>query len=590
MPQPLLQHILHHNLSELPTEIILRIFEFLPSSSLTALLLTSVHTSLVATAVLSSRSHHINDLEDLRSFTHDIPFLLIPWFMTSSHFSESKTSKYSTYSVNSAKKSTSFSPYFSHQLKRKQLGPIFYRAGTMILFAKHFTRLIPEARLLLGFGYAMVLAWFMCLFYLVPFWGALSLYFAMDLVDLFSRSMAIFIHSLPLSMLCFFLPKSHPLHPQQPPEAPRVPAQLIRRLKFSASAHITPGQNEPLRCCGLAGTGWDLDRYEIDPNVDTTITGKAATANLTQPSTIHSNTKPTPFWGLMSSYTPWHLYLLTHTLSLHPAIQNLTLSRISLAWWFRLHPVPHLQILILHACELDETGIGLVAQAFPGLLGLVLRGSEVRCGGWDVESIRRGSADRTSSSTIPSLHSQTNTPPEYLGTPTGWWSKHRTVKNGPDPSVTHFTSLRIVRFEMCPASCAVDAVRMVLDRCPTVERIEFVGCGLEEETFLEGNVSGVVVEFERIAFDRAGSYKAGSLWWEGQSRFAEKIETVIKRTGCQIVNKTQSSDNEIDEEQEFAPASTPPGFRKCIVIQGQALFGLRDKWYIHVRASRVWGQ
>lgn len=47
--------------------------------------------------------------------------------------------------------------------------PLFYRTATMLLFGRHFVRLVPEAKSLLGLGYAIVLAWFMVLFYTVPF-------------------------------------------------------------------------------------------------------------------------------------------------------------------------------------------------------------------------------------------------------------------------------------------------------------------------------------------------------------------------------------------------------------------------------------
>ncbi|KAJ3025699.1 hypothetical protein HK097_006630, partial [Rhizophlyctis rosea] len=39
--------------------------------------------------------------------------------------------------------------------------PVFYRTATMLLFGKHFALLVPEARHMLGIGYAFVLASFM---------------------------------------------------------------------------------------------------------------------------------------------------------------------------------------------------------------------------------------------------------------------------------------------------------------------------------------------------------------------------------------------------------------------------------------------
>ncbi|KAI9351442.1 hypothetical protein BDR26DRAFT_428865 [Obelidium mucronatum] len=298
----------------------------------------------------------------------------------------------------------------------------------------------------------------------------------------------------------------------------------------------------------------------------------------------------------MSSYTPWHLFLLTHTLALHPDITHLTLSRISLAWWFRLHPVPQLQVLILHSCELDETGIGLVAQAFQGLLGIVLRGSEVRCGGWDMESIRRGSAATISNrnvspaSTLEAVENELNGPGSVAK---GWWSTKHAYNA--DPSVSVFKSLRVVRFEMCAASCAVDAVRMVLDRCPTVERVEFVGCGVEEQLFLEG-VAGGVVEWEGVGPDRTGcearNQGQGTLWWEGQKRFKEKIENRISMTQVHL-QSTKQEIGEVNQDEETTQdnqSSSLAGCRKCIVIQGDVLNGLRDKWYQHVKSRQnFWG-
>ncbi|KAJ3062760.1 hypothetical protein HDU98_001382, partial [Podochytrium sp. JEL0797] len=373
----------HHNASQhktllhLPPEILFRIFELLPTSSLSSLLVTSpnvTNVSLVASCIMTTRSHYVLTLEDLRSFTHDVPVTCMTNRTTTTEF--------------------------SHQLKKKQIGPVFYRSGTMILFARHFTRLIPEARVLLGVGYAMVLAWFMCLFYLVPFagemhpfcslfvvivfsphlnsQGALTLYFAMDIVDLSTRSLSSLLHSLPTSLLAALLPQTHPLHPLHPPVAPHVPAHLVHRLTFAAPvAPIVAGLSEPLRCCGLAGTAWSLGGRE--GFVESTLTGQPC-VDLEGPLTVGEGAagggKSVPFWGLMSSYTPWHLYLLTHSISEHPEVTHLTLSRISLAWWFRVERVPNVQVLVMHACELDETGIGLVARACVGVKGFVLRGSE----------------------------------------------------------------------------------------------------------------------------------------------------------------------------------------------------------------------
>ncbi|KAJ3067299.1 hypothetical protein HDU98_009521 [Podochytrium sp. JEL0797] len=161
---------------------------------------------------------------------------------------------------------------------------------------------------------------------------------------------------------------------------------------------------------------------------------------------------------------------------------------------------------------------------------------------------------------------------------------------------------------MCRASCALDAVRMVWDRCPTVERVEFVGCGGEGEAFLENDAGGVV-EFERVEsvdVDAVGACcvgeegrAVGSLWWEGSRGFGDKIDACIRGTEERLermmveeasVSKEGGEDEEVVVD-EFVPVLVPAGFRKCIVIQGDSLDGFRDKFYIHAktRLQNVWG-
>ncbi|KAJ3127033.1 hypothetical protein HK100_009976 [Physocladia obscura] len=663
-------------LSHLPPELLHQIFCILPSSSLAALLYTAPKISAVAVALLSSRCHYINDLDDLRAFTHDLPFL----HSTPSSIIAHRRLSSQNFSLSAASSSLlrPVHPNLMYQLKQQQIGPMFYRAGTMILFARHFTRLIPEARVLLGVGYAMVLAWFMCLFYLFPFLGALTLYFAMDVVDLVCRSAFQLFYSLPLFLLATILPKTHYLHPSQPPREPRIPGLLIRRLKFTAAtAPLIADQTEPQRCCGLAGTGWD-NHYETTPTpTDTTITGKPAHPSpLSQLSSLPvaaattatataatggllatQKTATAPFWGLMSPYTPWHLYLLTHTLATHEEITHLTLSRISLAWWFRLHPVSQLRVLVLQTCEMDETGIGLVAKAFEGVRGVVLRGSEVRCGGWDVESIRRGSSSASPSHSGggdsdegDSGNGGSDDDDYEESDEKGWWGKRSastteavTMKaTSENSTVSLFKSVRVVRFEMCATACAIDAVRMVLDRCPIVERVEFVGCGIDDEVFLEADAGGIV-EFETIhdcrtesSYEENGSqglHDSGvvvpegivvhnELWFEGQRNFEERIDCCIIATRRFLkeraavaaavlavqqelypsnTNLNVDSNNTINIgaeevfnleetesvlEDDFIPLETPAGFRKCIVVQGKSLQGLRNKWYMHVKSRQ----
>jgi hypothetical protein len=163
---------------------------------------------------------------------------------------------------------------------------------------------------------------------------------------------------------------------------------------------------------------------------------------------------------------------------------------------------------------------------------------------------------------------------------------------------------------MCEASCALDAIRMVLDRCPQVERIEFVGCGPEETTFFE-DLEGCQVEFEvdrncsdglklrpgALSAYLASRYGTGlydgsnvgrrsgrvlnvsgeiqglrsSLWWESRTDSIEGIEAAIAKTAARIAETKRlealadslgrravesDSESESDEEEDFAGAGS----------------------------------
>jgi hypothetical protein len=118
-------------------------------------------------------------LDDLRAFAHDDPNPPSPELAQRQTLDSSKTFINVTPGIKAStaipasenSKSKGASLRLAHSLQPTSIGPLFYRAGTMILFARHFTRLIPEAKALLGVGYAFVLAWFMCLFYALPFLG-----------------------------------------------------------------------------------------------------------------------------------------------------------------------------------------------------------------------------------------------------------------------------------------------------------------------------------------------------------------------------------------------------------------------------------
>ncbi|KAJ3416370.1 hypothetical protein HDV05_001938 [Chytridiales sp. JEL 0842] len=682
-------------MNDLPPELLFKVLDQLPTATLTSLLTTPPPLSAVSASTLSSRVHSIRTLEDLRAFTHDDPNPPPPVTLVDHTCKPSPAAMYPPKKFQMKEKQLVKKPLATnlHSLRPASIGPLFYRAGTMILFARHFTRLIPEAKALLGLGYAFVLAWFMCLFYALPFFGALTLYFAMDIVDAISRTITIIIQSLPRNVRAAILPKSHTLHPDFPHGPPRVPASLIRLLHFAASAPAS-SPTEPTRCCGPAGAAWNDEQgdeeYPDSHHPSSGLRSRSNTGRSTTPEiptstpsshNPHSNSdtnKNNGAWGLMSPYTPWHLYLLTYSLSRNPNLRKLTLSRVSLAWWFRLHPVETLQVLVLNRCEVDETGVGLVAKAFFGLRGLVVRGSEVRGGGWDVEGIRRPSA-----SIVPVTNNNSNTndaavtgvsedptipPPEESSTTTsftasseslsststdfttttvsrrpstaveeqspdpqtfkGWFTTPYPVTFHPNgsavaghPPTYIFPHLRIVRFEMCAASCALDAIRMVLDRCPAVERIEFVGCGMEETQFLE-SLEGCLVEYEvdrlnpawkelvvgKEKMDLKGVEVQGlraGLWWEAKNDAVDCIERTIERTRVEGLRKKRvEKEGEDGQEEEVAglvnvagsdaavppaakePKVVPAGVRKCIVVHGEGLKGLRNKWYIHLTARQ----
>ncbi|KAJ3138490.1 hypothetical protein HK101_003736 [Irineochytrium annulatum] len=132
---------------DLPNELLYEILVNLPTAALIPLLKTPHPLSTVTSSELSTRLHCIRTLADLRAFVHSPVSTLL-----------------GSPPTDVTKKQTFV---YSSDLKEvvQSIGPLFYRAGTILMFARHFMRLIPEARALLGVGYAVVLAWFMCLFY-----------------------------------------------------------------------------------------------------------------------------------------------------------------------------------------------------------------------------------------------------------------------------------------------------------------------------------------------------------------------------------------------------------------------------------------
>ncbi|KAI8915315.1 hypothetical protein DFJ77DRAFT_363548 [Powellomyces hirtus] len=196
--------------------------------------------------------------------------------------------------------------------------PLFYRTATMMLFGRHFVRLVPEARSLLGLGYAVILAWFMVLFYTLPFLLVIAIYLILDMTTLMTRTTAsLLLHTSPLVTTHHF-----PSFFRTPPKSSYT--HTVRDLSFSGTT---------------------------DPN--------------------------TPTRGLLN---PWasHLYLLTNCC---PNLRRLHLVGCSLAWWFRLAKLVELQDLVLEGCELDETGLEILAESCgKGVQQLTFVGGEVRGG------------------------------------------------------------------------------------------------------------------------------------------------------------------------------------------------------------------
>ncbi|RKO83563.1 hypothetical protein BDK51DRAFT_49858 [Blyttiomyces helicus] len=265
----------------------------------------------------------------------------------------------------------------------------------MILFGKHFTKLIAEAHSLLGLGYALALAGFMALFYTGPFLAVLLMYFILDVLGLITRSSTWGIDQLrfipesisnltaPPTTTTTAPPRRRLLTPSQPPNPSRPTyTRLVRDIRFRGSEALSR--------------------------------------------------------GLMN---PWasHLFLLS---SCCPNLSRLHLLRCSLAWWFRLAPLPNLKELVLEKCELDDAGIEIVAAACRGLEGLHLRGCEVRVG------------DEAGSG------------------------------GGGGGVTTTFAKLHTLSLHACAAAVDVDGLRMILDRSPTLAAVRFAGCAALERSVL----------------------------------------------------------------------------------------------------------
>ncbi|KAJ3100903.1 hypothetical protein HDU97_001843 [Phlyctochytrium planicorne] len=671
-------------LLHLPDEVLLQILSLLPTKSLVSMLNAQPKIAATCSTELKSRLYSIKTLDDFRLFIH---------------FAEG-------------------------------VGPIFYRSGTIILFAQYFMRLIPEAQALLGVGYAAVLAWFMCLFYAVPFLGALVFYFAMDTLHFATQLPKYVILSLPPVFRVCILSKKHQLHPRYVTGG--IPSQVIMRLRFEGPKPIL-ATSDIIRCCGPAGslaTSQPIQQTVQSP--DNLVAGSQAPEDVPRfvqlepeakgdavsgkEDSIESLPGANQNWGLMSPYTPWHLYLLTYAISRHTRVsQNqkdsssvlstnleigkskpkqylvckslqhistvlslicttisthlvsktgndssylqsthsdlinccgnregednisdaeathrallmatvyegvtrLTLSRVSLAWWFRLHPVPSLRALMLERCEVDENGISIIAAACQGIVGLVIRKCEVRSGdgGWkarEAEPIVEAQQSQVDAEEENDIVESEDTNVFEILPPMNRRSSNFSVHDMKNLSgVGVFPRLRLARFELCgPTACGIEAIRMVLDRAPALERVEFVGMGPLEESFLE---SVGYVELEKVdagALSDAAEAKASlliekpaadlPLHWFDSSKDAEvSIQQRIDRRGSRLLPRTSlpSFDAFVDAHAQNTDASTytspypqvPVGYQKCHVVEGN-LADFKSKWKAHLkeRQNLLW--
>ncbi|KAJ3114096.1 hypothetical protein HDU96_002556 [Phlyctochytrium bullatum] len=874
----------------LPNEILSGILSHLPTRAILPLLRTPAPLSTASSTELSTRLYSIRTLEDLKGFVRCSHALADGNVPCRGCMDRSKPS----------------------------VGPLFYRAGTIVMFARYFMRLVPEAKALLGVGYAVVLAWFMCVFYAVPFFGALVLYSAMDLVDAISQFLNIGFSQIPSRIRRLILSKTHPFHPDAvaSSSAASVPACLVRRLRFEGPKPIL-SPSDPPRCCGPAGSmtmraaalagggvaGGPPPAQGFAPNDGVNEFGAGVLGPFAEgdfvgvpnagapvpdgaPATVEdeeedllgepiarpalaagtavpdSDSGPNATsaknknWGLMSPYTPWHLYLLTYAVSSHtrviapaashaapkdvydsdneddpdmpattpsfgrfavswmglrrrrgaaaptssssgrtsprppysssssfvplpagatrpptypelmaafdafsasvaasattpmasaatkvtmrlatpivsvlsfvvsvvalhvawacwwigggvgwaaapivkrwrrrrsdPAVDDggpkegtedettpcshpdhayedadadaatdpqhkddaaadphhhlltatvtggvtrLTLSRVSLAWWFRLHPVPSLRALALERCEVDENGVSIVAAACQGVVGLVLRRCEVRGGGgWKArEAAALGQAEpaplvaaaaaanNAGAPAAPNTAAAVPPPPAAAPAvaPNPNAAPHPVPQSFNLTNMKHlagvglFPRLRLVRFELCgSASCGVDAVRMVLDRSPCVERVEFVGCGPAEEALLEA-IGCVEIECvgggpaaedpEDAATGVDEEWAAGAAargrdpvhWFECAGDAEACVDDRIRRGGVVLAPKlpalaTPSETGlDVDGAADSVGVGLPPvmtvagpaasyppaprGYRKCHVVQGPAV-------------------
>ncbi|KAJ3162417.1 hypothetical protein HDU86_004897 [Geranomyces michiganensis] len=296
--------------------------------------------------------------------------------------------------------------------------PLFYRTATMMLFGRHFVRLVPEAKSLLGLGYAVILAWFMVLFYTVPFLLVIGIYLLLDLTTLMTRTTAsLLLHTSPIVTTHHF-----PSFFRTPPKSSYT--QTVRDLVFSGG-----------------GGGSESGGQQQQPTR-----------------------------GLLN---PWasHLYLLTNCC---PNLRRLHLVGCSLAWWFRLARLDQLQELVLEGCEVDETGLEILAESCGrGCESVAFVGGQVRGGSGGGASTVGGGGDGFTAGGGGGDLATGGVTGYLVGGASGITSAAQVQQQHPPPPPPPllFQRLRRVSVERRTAMDLV-GLKLLLDRAPNVEAVE----------------------------------------------------------------------------------------------------------------------
>lgn len=189
----------------------------------------------------------------------------------------------------------------------------FYRSSALLLFGRHFTKILPEAWNAMGPLYACFLGLFMVFLYAFPFFGMFIAFLVIDAATsarVIIRRAYLHLEELLLSRFWY---ASHGW------------SSTIEESNLTTKARILYLYTHAVRRLQFLGT--------------------------TQPSSK----------GLMN---PWSSYLYLVS-SCYPNITYLRIVRCSLAWWFRIDSLAGLSELVLEECEIDENGMEIFAINCP---------------------------------------------------------------------------------------------------------------------------------------------------------------------------------------------------------------------------------